>query len=325
MKVALVTGAGGWIGLELVKSLLTEGYTVKALVRKNNKELDNIKKYYNDKLHIILGDMVELDNWKDELYGVDSLFHLAAKVHSKPKTKADEDEFYLINRDCTNKLFDYAIEYNLKKVIFVSTVAVYGNHGENSIDINTHRIPKTPYAISKNQAEMYGLDLYKEKGLPISIVQPVTVYGGKDRGNFKKLYNLANKGVLIRFGNGLNKKSIIYYKDLVKMILNISEDKNTSGKIFICGTENIEYNIILKKIKQNCPNTLKIYLGDRISKVIINILNNLNISILSNLSKNIETLRSNNIYDINDSLKYINRGEITMFESWKCNEEYGKR
>lgn len=322
MKTALVTGAGGWIGLELVKSLLDNNYIVKALVRKSNEDLEKLKIIAKENLNIIIGDMSEIEAWRNELENVDLLFHLAAKVHSKPNNKEEEKEFYLINRDYTNNLFDKAIEYNIKKVIFVSTVAVYGNHGDKIININSNRRPKTPYAISKNEAELYGMRLYKEKNFPLIIVQPVTVYGGRDRGNFKKLYDLGNKGILVKFGDGLNKKSIIYYKDLVKLMINLSENHDSLGKTFICGTENIEYNKILCKIKNESNAKIIFNVPKFISKTAIKILKSTRINKLNNLSQNINTLMCDNLYEYNEVNKYIENS--VLFEKWNCREEYGK-
>ena len=325
MKTSLVTGAGGWIGLELVKQLLDDGQKVKALDRSFSVSLNKLKEQYKDRLLVIKGEMTKISDWKDELKDVDYLFHLAAKVHSKPNNKEEEKEFYLINRDCTKELFDIALEYKVGKVIFVSTVAVYGKHGNTVINVNTVRKPETPYAISKNEAEMYGLKLYENYKFPISIVQPVTVYGGNDRGNLKKLYNLAKKGIIVRFGNGENKKSVIYYKDLVEMLKNISKDSNTIGKIFICGTEVVTYNQIIYKFNSCFKRVVKAYIPNFISNICINIGNIVPISKLNNLSSNINTMMLENIYDIENSKKYISNYKFQTFETWECSNEYGNK
>ncbi|WP_373598235.1 NAD-dependent epimerase/dehydratase family protein [Paraclostridium bifermentans] len=324
MKTAFVTGAGGWIGLELVESLLKDNYKVKALIRRDTDQILDLKEKFKQNLIIIKGDMISVDSWKSELKQVDYLFHLAAKVHSKPNNQAEINEFYTINRDCTNKLFDIALEENIKKIVFVSTVAVYGNHNNEIINKNTKRNPNTPYAISKNDAEKYGLELYKKHNFPITIIQPVTVYGGNDRGNFKKLYDLANKGVVVKFGSGQNKKTIIHYKNLVEIMKKISESEDVYGRTFICGTESISYNQISSKMKSSSKTKLILTIPDSISKLSIKILKILNINKLSNIASNIETLMNDNIYNYEDSIEYLNDKKIIKFESWNCRKEYGR-
>lgn len=322
MKTSLVTGAGGWIGLELVKQLLDDGQKVKALDRSFSESLNKLKEQYKDRLLVIKGDMTKISDWKDELKDVDCLFHLAAKVHSKPNNKEEEKEFYLINRDCTKELFDMALKYKIGKVVFISTVAVYGNHENMVIDTNTPRKPETPYAMSKNDAEMYGLELYKQQQFPITIIQPVTVYGGNDVGNFKKLYNLAKKGFIVRFGNGENKKTVIHYVDLVKQIKNIAYSKETKGKTFICGVESVSYNVISTKMKNSANSKFTLNIPTGISKLLIRTLNIPKVAKLSNLASNIETLIKDNVYNCEHSLKYINQDESISFEKWNCKKEY---
>ena len=323
MKTAFVTGAGGWIGLELVESLLKDNYRVKALVRRDNNQLLELSKKFQQNLTIIKGDMIYINRWKDELEKIDYLFHLAAKVHSKPKNKEEINEFYLINRDCTKKLFNIALEKKIKNVVFISTVAVYGSRTNTIISENTKRNPITPYTISKNEAEKYGIELYEEYNFPITIIQPVTVYGGKDRGNFKKLYDLANKGIIMKFGKGNNKKTIIHYTDLVKIIRNISESGTVHGKTFICGTESISYNKIINKIKLDSKAKFIIGIPESISNLAIGILRATRINRLSNIATNVEILMHDNIYDYKDIRKYINNEKIIKFENWECNKEYG--
>lgn len=322
MKVAFVTGAGGWIGLELVRSLLEDDYFVKALIRKDNKDLMSLKEIYNEKLIILKGDLEHIDDWKNEMKGIDCLFHLAAKVHYKPKNHEDIEKMYYINRDCTIKLFDIVSEYKIKKIAFISTVAVYGKHGSNIITKNTNRKPCTAYAISKNEAEIYGMNLFEKYGFPISIIQPVTVYGGNDRGNFKKLYDLAKKGIILTFGRGDNKKTIIYYKDLVEIIKNIGESESTSGKTFICGSESITYNNINKKIKESCKSKFSIIIPNKISRLIIKLLSKSNVKKLENIASNIETLMCDSVYDITESSEFLNSKVHTLFEFWDCEKEY---
>lgn len=321
METIFITGASGWIGLELVEQLLGDGYIIKALSRKNDKKLDEMKKLYNERLHIIIGDMSDIEKWESELIGVNCVIHLAAKVHYKPTNISEIEEFYFINRDCTNKLFDKCLYYELERVIFISTVAVYGESND-LVRSNTNKNPNTHYAKSKSQAEDYSLELYDKYKFPITIIQPVTVYGGNDRGNFRKIYKLFKRGINVKFGDGSNRKTIIYYKDLAKMIKMISKDFNAIGKVIICGTETIEYNLIEKKFKKIDGFKLNVHINNYFSNKIISLLKNTKVSILEVIYQNIESLKSNNIYDIKDSLVYLEPENIQKFESWDCNKEY---
>lgn len=320
MKTALVTGAGGWLGLELTIRLLKDNYNVKAVDRILNTSLLDLKKKYPNQLQLIEHELDEISVWGKELDNIDQLYHLAAQVHFKPKTKKDSEKFYYINRDCTKLLFDKAIEYNVKKVVFVSTVAVYGNNN-STVNINTVRQPTTPYGISKNEAENYGMKLIKEKEFPLVIVQPVTVYGGNDRGNFRKLYDLSKRRIGIQFGDGKNIKSIIYYKDLITILKSIGEDNKTNFQTIICGTEHLEYSEIIKKFCKinHVPFIVKI---PKYITVIIIRLSKIGGKKINNLGENIQSLLNSNIYDINQSLSYIDKDKITNFTNWNCEEEY---
>lgn len=297
---ALVTGAGGWLGSELTKQLLDKGYKVIALERKNTNSLNNLKNIYKENLEIILGDICDFRFIDDNLRNIDVIYHLAAKVHSIPKTKEEEKEFFKVNTEATENLFRCAIKHNIKRVIFYSSVSVYGE-SENLITINSPKNPQTAYAKSKSMAEEIGMRLYDEKKLPITIIQPVTVYGGDDVGNFEKLRKLINKGFVPRFGDGNNKKTVIYYEDLIKMTIKISEDKKAIGEYIIAGSESLSINEILKIL--NRDNKAKIIkINNIITNIIINILQLFN---LNKLVRQISVLKSNNNFDIKKSEVYL--------------------
>lgn len=313
MKI-LITGAGGWLGSELTKALLEEGNYVKALNLGVSKSLEELKGIYNDNLEIIEGNITDLEILKKSMIGVNQVYHLAAKVHYIPTSEEEIKEFFDINTGATESIFNLAIENNVERVIFYSTVSVY-EESNKIIDINSNKIPKIPYGKSKLMAEDIGLTMFKEKGLPITIIEPVTVYGGADVGNFKKLEKLIKKGVSVIFGDGENKKTVIYYKDLIKMTINIAKDKNAIGKVIICGTENISVNDInCSLINRANRKVFKVRVNKGISNCGIKICLMLKLSIFKKIARQITVLMNDNMYEIEECKKYIE--EYTTFNKY---------
>ncbi len=286
----LVTGGSGWLGSELVEQLLKQDKQVRVLITDENNRIKQLKEEYKENLEILIGNICNIEDIKKALKDIDEVYHLAAKVHSIPKNKEDEELFYKVNRDATEQIFNECIIKKVKKVIFFSTVSVYGNP-EEIITTKTDKNPINAYGKSKMEAENIANIMYKEKGLPIIIIEPVTVYGEGDVGNFKKIENLAKKGFTVKFGNGENKKTIIYYKDLVQMVLNISKEDSNIGKTFICGTETISINNINKALKERYKKVLNIW----IPKFITNIMSAFSrILRLNGINRKITALTSNN-------------------------------
>ncbi|MBU3104467.1 NAD-dependent epimerase/dehydratase family protein [Clostridium gasigenes] len=319
MKI-LITGAGGWLGSELTKTLLDKGNHVKALSLGESKSLEELKSIYNDNLEIINANITDTEIIRDSMVGVNHIYHLAAKVHYIPISEDEIKEFFNINTGATENIFKLAIENNVERVIFYSTVSVYEESNE-ILNVNNIKKPKTPYGKSKLMAEKIGLKLYKEKGLPLTIIEPVTVYGGADVGNFKKLEKFINKGVSVIFGDGENKKTVIYYKDLIEMTINIAKDNNAIGKVIICGTENISVQDINKSlISRVNKRVLKIRINKWVSKFIIKVSNILGLSIFKKIGRQIKVLMNNNIYEIEGCKRYVD-SYTTFYEYFNKREK----
>lgn len=306
MKI-LITGAGGWLGSELTERLLKQGNSIRAFVLFSSKKLDELKIKYNDLLEIVEGDICSRESVNEALNGIEQVYHLAAKVHSLPKNKAEEEQFFKINTEASEQLFELCLEHKVKRVIFYSSVSVYGE-SEEIIDVNSPKNPVTPYAKSKLIAEEVGLKLFKEKGLPITIIEPVTVYGGDDIGNFEKLKGLVEKGFVPRFGDGENKKTVIYYKDLISMTIKIAKDMDTLGKVIICGTESISYNNIINILSKDLSKRVTVLkINNKLTRFIVGSCNFLNLGITKKIGRQIAVLGSNNEYKINEVNNYIDK------------------
>lgn len=308
-SIILVTGAGGWLGSELTKQLLKQGNKVRALNFNETESLKELKAKYGEKLEIILGDICNTKIIDNAMKQVDVVYHLAAKVHCVPTNKEEEECFYKVNTDASKKMFEKALENNVKRIIFFSTVSVYKQSNE-IITTNSIKEPNTAYGKSKLEAENIANKLYRERQLPITIIEPVTVYGEGDVGNFRKIENLIKKGICIRFGKGENKKTVIYYKDLIKMVMQIANDEATIGKTIICGTEVLTLNQINRAlIKKVNKKVCKIYIPITLSKLIMRICS---FSILKKIKRKIMALTQNNEFKLEYKLK-----EYTKFEDYE--------
>lgn len=304
MKKILVTGAGGWLGSELTEQLLLQGNYVRALVLCETPSLKKLKDIYDTRLEIIFGDICDESVINDCLSNINIVYHLAAKVHTLANSKEEEEKFFTINYKATKKLFELCSEKKIERVIFYSSVSVYGDSNE-VITTNSIHNPQTPYAKSKSLAEEVAIQLFEKKKLPITIIQPVTVYGGADIGNFDKLKKLVNKGFLIRFGHGENKKSVIYYKDLINMTLRIAKDDSLIGKTIICGTENLSINQInelLINASKKRVHYLKI--SQKLTRLSGILLSKLSLSIVKKINRQITVLSTSNEFDIKPCKSY---------------------
>ena len=305
----LITGAGGWLGSELTKQLLEKGNNILAINNIYTDKLKQLKKEYDTQLEVILGDICNKEFMNEQLKDIDTVFHLAAKVHVIPTNVKDEEDFFTINSKASEDIFNSCINNNIKRLIFFSTVSVYGESND-IITINSEKKPINVYGESKLRAEIAANKLYQEKQLPVTIIEPVTVYGEGDVGNFGKLEKLINKGICIRFGKGENKKTVIYYKDLINMVIKISEDDSYIGKTVICGTEVLSINkineILIKKLNKK---VIKLKIPEKMSKVIIRICK---IKKLSKIRRSILALMQNNEIDYSNILK-----EYTKFEQYE--------
>ena len=127
--------------------------------------------------------------------------------------------YYEVNGVGTENVLKAMDQNDIKNIIFTSSVAVYGLN-KNNPDEKDHFDPFNHYGKSKLQAENILRFWYDEnpKERSVTIIRPTVVFGERNRGNVYNLLKQISRGRFIMVGNGLNKKSMCYVRNLVGFI-----------------------------------------------------------------------------------------------------------
>lgn len=227
---ALVTGATGALGPVLVHSLLEQGYQVRALARRKPQPdiLPPSVKLYQ-------GDITDSKVIEAAISGVDVVFHLAAKLHIANPDPSLYAEYECVNVEGTHCLVEAAQTAGVKRLIYFSTIAVYGpSQPGQVIDETTPLHPQTIYAKTKQQAEKIALNMHQaETGEPLAVVlRLAAVYGPYIKGNYARLVSAMRKGWFVPIGDGRNRRTLIYDQDVAAAAILAAEHPKAIGQIY---------------------------------------------------------------------------------------------
>lgn len=254
-----ITGATGFVGHELVSSLLAKDYSVSSLVRQKSDILTiEVEQVVGDLLHLIeakgSGVLSLLTKLNAALCGVDVVVHCAARVHVMNDHVVDPlSEFRKMNTLATLNLAKQAAEAGVRRFIFLSSIKVNGEMTmkDEPFQSDDRFVPDDPYGLSKYEAEQGLLALSKETGMEVVIIRPPLVYGPGVQANFASMMKWLYKGVPLPFGSIHNKRSLVSLDNLIDFIALCVDRKKSpkaANQIFLISDgEDISTTNLLKK------------------------------------------------------------------------------
>jgi len=222
----LVTGANGFIGRALCDVLAASGRRVRQAVRMPVPSLPDA---------MAVGDIGADTDWRTALEGVSGVVHLAARTHVLRETATDPlTEYRKINVSATERLARSAAAGGVRRLVFVSSVKVNGEHTEERpfTEDGAPR-PEDAYGVSKWEAEQALSRIAAETGLEVVVLRPPLVYGPGVKGNFLRLINLVARGVPLPLGAVDNRRSFIYSGNLTGAIATALDASQAAGRTYL--------------------------------------------------------------------------------------------
>lgn len=246
----LVTGATGLVGSHLLVQLLQENEEVKALFR-SDKQIEKVKNvfaFHNqtalfDKIHWVKGDITDIPSLEIAFENVTHVYHCAALISFDPN---DEDELRKINIEGTANVVNCCIDFGVKKLCHVSSIAALGNPKEHETIITeeTEWNPEelhSDYAITKYGAEMEVWRGHQE-GLEVVIVNPGVIFGyGFPKKGSDVIIQSVKKGLSFYTKGNIG---IISVEDVVKCMIQLMKS-NVNGERYTLVGENISTKELL--------------------------------------------------------------------------------
>lgn len=194
----VVTGATGFIGRRLVRQLRDRGEDVVAVVRDPTRAMD----LHGVGVELVEGDVTRPDSMRPAFEGADALMHLAAWYEVGVD---DVSAMERINVQGTRNVLELMQEFDLDRGVYTSTLAVFSDTGGRLVDERYRHDPAngflSSYDRTKWQAHYEVAVPMIERGLPLVIVQPGTVYGPGDPsqlGDTMRAYLRRELPVLVR-------------------------------------------------------------------------------------------------------------------------------
>lgn len=217
MKI-LITGGSGFIGTRLIDELIKENHEIIIY--------DKIKSTKYPELCVV-DDVRNSEAFVKACQEVDIIYNLAAE-HADNVTPLSL--YADVNVGGAKNVILAAKTNNIKKIIFTSSVAIYGlNVGTPTED--TEAKPFNEYGRTKYEAEKIFLDWQKEdENNNLQIIRPAVVFGEENRGNVYNLINQISTGKFAMIGDGENKKSMGYVGNIAKFLCEL---KNSNKKLDI--------------------------------------------------------------------------------------------
>ena len=264
----LVTGGAGFIGSHLVDSLLAQGHQVRVLDNFSTGKLSNLPR--SDRLTVIEGDIADAELVASCVAGCDAVAHLAA-VASVQASVEQPLATHQSNFIGTLNVCEAMRQHQVKRVIFASSAAVYGNNGEGeAISESLAKQPLTPYASDKLASEYY-LEFYqREHQLEPVIFRFFNIYGPRQdpsspySGVISIFTERAKQQLPITvFGDGEQTRDFVFVSDLVKILQAALEvDEIPSGGAINVGLGgSVSLNQLLQGIEQALQQPLNVSYG----------------------------------------------------------------
>jgi nucleoside-diphosphate-sugar epimerase len=189
-----VTGATGFIGGRLAVQLRERGDEVVALVRNPAKagRLQEIG------CELVEGDLSSTDVMREAMKGCDGVFHVAA-VYAVGIPKSQQAAMLRSNIEGTENALDAAIAAGVPRIVYTSTVGVFGNTGGKIVDESYKRDLSQGFLSTYDEAKYRAHEVALDRiaaGAPIVIVQPAGVYGPHDHSELGNMIRQSSKGLL---------------------------------------------------------------------------------------------------------------------------------
>ena len=230
MKI-LVTGGGGFIGSHLVDLLLKRDHTINVLDNFSTGKYSNLP-HVHPNLQIIEGDIRNIDTALQTAAGCDAIVHLAA-VASVQASVDDPIGTHGVNLVGTVNLLEAAKQHSIKRFIFASSAAVYGNTEVMPVSEVTQLSPLTPYAVDKLASEYY-IDFYRRQyDLTPAVFRFFNIFGSRQDPSSPYsgvisifMQRAINDQSMTVFGDGKQSRDFVYVADLVELLADAVENQN---------------------------------------------------------------------------------------------------
>jgi len=215
MNKILVTGGSGYFGSILAQRLWEKGFQVSVFDLEDAPDRDSALAFYQ-------GDIGDSEAVKKACQGKDCVYHCVALVPVAREVK----KFWSVNYDGTKNLLQACLESKVRKVIHLSSSAVFGVPGKNPVDDSAKPVPGEEYGRAKFGAEELCHE-YAGKGLDVSIIRPRTIIGHGRLGIMQILFEWVRQGRnLPVLGKGDNLYQFVHADDLADACLKAAQQKN---------------------------------------------------------------------------------------------------
>ena len=235
-----VTGASGLVGSHLIISLIDKGQKVRALYRKDIPVFKGA-----EKVNWIQGDIIDVNSLDEALIGITQVYHCAAIVSFAPKQAAS---MLKANVEGTANVVNACINHEIKKLVYVSSVAALGRIREDAlVDETMNWTPETSNSIYGKSKYLAEMEVWRGmgEGLNVAIVNPVIILGSGDwnKGSseiFKSAYDQ-----FPWYTSGVSGfVDVMDVIDAMQLLMN-SDDQ---GKRYIISGANLPYQEIFTRI-----------------------------------------------------------------------------
>jgi len=226
----LVTGASGFIGSALVRSLA--GKAVLKCASRACSTVPPVQDLSHEWFHY---ESLESADWQAALDGVDVVIHLAARAHVLRETAADPFAVYArVNCDDTLALAEQAANNGVRRFVFVSTIGVNGRTTTQAgFTEDDPAAPHDDYSRSKQMAETGLKRLASRSDMEIVVIRPPLVYGPGVKANLLHLLDWVYKGWPLPLANTENRRSFIALDNLVDAIICCLHHPGAAGQTFL--------------------------------------------------------------------------------------------
>ncbi|MRS02051.1 NAD-dependent epimerase/dehydratase family protein [bacterium] len=231
MKI-LVTGANGFVGSSLCRRLVSAGHQVRGMVRATS----DLTLLQGVPVEFVSGSLSDHEALKTATFNQDLVFHVAAAVTDWGSL----GYFRKINVEGTRNVIEAAIDNQVPRFLYVSSVAVASFSDQKNMDEDAPQLPTPyPYCQTKREAEELVNDLHRTGKIQTVIVRPGDIYGPNDRVALLRMGEMLRKRQLPYVAGGNKLGAFTYIDNLVEGMILASTNTKAYGRTYIL-TDGVE-------------------------------------------------------------------------------------